>query len=108
MSSKHALQCDDRLQNSIKKYQQKTKDSSNKHALCSKLVKKHCLQSFMRKSFGISRQSLVVEEKMSKRRALTEIKKDMVRDFFEQDRVSRATSGKKETVTRQKKKMQKM
>ena len=80
--------------------------------LCAtQLVKKHRLQSFMRKSFGIPRMenqnSKNTEQKMSKRSVLSEIKKDIVRDFFEQDTVSRATSGKKETVTRQKKKMQK-
>jgi len=61
----------------------------------------------MRNTVGISRASLPVQQKMSKRRAWSEMKKDKVRDFFEQDTVSRSTSGKKETVTRQKRKMQK-
>ena len=76
--------------------------------LCAtKLVRKHRLQAFMRKSIGISRSAVMTRNAVSKRSSLSELKSETVRNFFEQDTASRMTGGKKDTITRKKQKRQK-
>ena len=76
-----------------------------------KLLKKHRLMSAVRRDIGLRPRGQQVNNKNKKlkrsRFAAAHSKRNVVQAFFEQDDVSRSTSGKKETVTKNKVKKQK-
>lgn len=86
------------------KYQQAKRDKKKVFAdvVSSTILKKYRMQTMASKALGLSES-----RKKAKERTTRECeKKDTIQSFFVKDDISRATAGKKETVTRKKDKKQ--